>query len=67
MSVSYHDEYWLNPPEPKEICECSYCGGSLYAYDEAREIETGEYIHDDCLMEWAREMYPLVELEPVRR
>ena len=40
--------------EPKKLGICSVCHDPVYSDDEAYCID-GEYIHDGCLREWAKQ------------
>jgi len=50
----------INPPEPREVAECAWCGGEIYEGDEVAVVigsfgSRTEYIHADneCKAEYA--------------
>ena len=53
--MAYEPERPLEPPEDKVFCycDCDFCGGEIYAGDTVYIID-GQYIHEDCLEDFAR-------------
>ena len=49
-------EYHLDPPEDRIFAVCDQCGGEIYEGETYYDIE-GDYIHEDCFEEYAREEY----------
>lgn len=47
----------INPPEPREVAECAWCGGEIYEGDEVARIDDGRgYVHTgDCAKDYAFE------------
>lgn len=46
----------LEPPEPVVFAECGCCGGEIYEGETFFDID-GEYIHEDCLHDFADEYF----------
>ena len=49
----YEPERPLEPPEDKIYGLCYFCGGEIYEGDTVYVID-GQYIHEDCLEDFAR-------------
>ena len=62
MDLPNYDNWKLSSPNDDEkiFCECAECGGEIYVGEEVFEIDF-EYIHEDCLDDYARRV-----LEPRR-
>lgn len=48
----------LDPPEDVVFATCDHCGGEIYEGEEFYDID-GEFIHEDCLHDWARFMFTI--------
>lgn len=51
--MAYEPERPLEPPEDKIYGHCDFCGGEIYEGDTIYVID-GQYIHEDCLEDFAR-------------
>lgn len=42
----------LEPPEPKSVGKCTYCGEDIYIGDEITTLD-GDVYHQDCFIDCA--------------
>ena len=56
----YYPERPLEPPEPKPVCECAWCGAPLYAGDDAYTIDN-DLVCENCKDGWIAEIKQEIE------
>lgn len=61
---NYCPEPPLDPPEDVVFAMCDHCGGEIYEGEEYYDID-GQYIHEDCLRDFAEDYFSECKCEAI--